>query len=223
MTEKKATTIPTKCSECYKTDFQIEGCPYSIIKDLEKSIKHFEKLGIALPLNRMAFEGMKKDLANKCEKCKTSLAIRAKKIREDQKFERLFNKIDDIFNQMADMQGQIDDVKNQNDNQIFKSQQDMDDIPEKEVRKPVPEANEIQEPPPPASTEHKIPKGGWKTYQRNVKKENVNKFLDKLIEKHPELKEEVEKLKAGKKTEAVDITNNSTGHKMIKYREMVKQ
>lgn len=213
MTEKKL-TIPANCKECYKSQFQIEDCPYSHLKHLANAIEYFKSRGITLPLDPSGAQMLKQDLTNKCKMCMANLNERAKKVVEEQKYQTLCDMIASLNEDISSIREQIADIDmSQNNDTIFKSHQEMDDIPMKKVQ-----TEEGPSSPPPKAK--KKGWGGWKFFQVNVKKENVNQYLDKLAQKHPELKDQIKKLKAGKQSDAVSVENNNVGNKIIKYRDL---
>jgi hypothetical protein len=225
--------IPENCAECYGTDFQINKCPYQVVKEINETLAYFKK-EYGLDIEKFGFEKRQlfSQLKPEAEKCKAQIEERARDVireKERQEQEKRMKHLEDKIEDTQDMLKQL--IESQKKVQIFKESEDID-APVKKVKKPKinytfhenddddeKESKESSEDP-----DELIPHGGWMKYLRNVKEENISKFLDeKLRKKHPELSDEIDKFLDGEPTEAIKITDNSSGNKMIEYRQMKKR
>jgi len=218
---KQTLQIPTKCSECINTDFQIDNCPYQCVNDLKELISEFERLyGIDLlkfglnitPIVQKAREGTQKCLKTMDQRVQQIAFEQEQKERDEQ-----MKTMQETIKTLSDKFTEI--LANQSKTQIFREQQQVKS-PMKSVQKNksviIPKKSE-EEPQTPSL----VPFGSWKVDQRNIKEENIPKFLKQLKEKHPELSNEVDLVLNGQESEAVRVEDNNSNNKMIRYRDMV--
>lgn len=224
--------IPEKCSECYGTDFQVPNCPYQLAKEIQETIEFFDSR-YNLNLKEFGFDqkALLTQIKPQTEKCKSQIEKRARDVireRDRKEQEKRMKMLEDDISDTKNMLQQL--LESQKKVQIFREEQDID-APVKKVKKKEkkPKINYTfhendDEDDDDHDPDELIPHGGWMKYLRNVKEENITKFLDeKLRKKHPELSDEIDKFLDGETTEAIKITDNASGNKMIEYRQMKKR
>jgi len=212
--------VPKTCKECFNSSFKRARphCHYEKAYHIKQSVLFFkQELGMDLGIDVKAFI---EDIKPLCQQCLSTIDKRAEKIHQ----ERMFQNITET---LTGIKQEIDDIKNNKEEkeedttQIYKKQKE----PETPIRKVKKKEVEVVEPPEikmqlkQKEKSGKQPTGGWKFFQRNIKKKNIPKYLKEFKEKNPEYQNEVDKLLDGAKSEFVDLKLNKSNNWMIRYRD----
>ena len=204
--------IPTKCVECYGSDFKLPrpGCWYD--KKLKEIDTYFtEELEMDLHLD---IKNALKQLQPMSQECLKSLPSRAVEILKMRQLEGVQESILAMKTQIEELKNGYDQIFSQNDDAtIFKEEKTIN-APIQMVKKDTPIKIEFSE-------ESKFkPVGGWKKYRRNIKKENIPAYLKKMKGAHPELKTNIELVENSKNSDCIKLTKNKAGNYMIEYRDI---
>ncbi len=223
-------TIPENCVECYGTEFQVKNCPYKLKIELEETLAYFkETFMLDMTDFGLNSNAIIKQLKPQAKKCIADIDERAKIViqeRERKEHEKRMSSLEENMEKTQKMLQKL--LEKEERTQIFREEKEMETpvIEVKQEEKPKLKYTfhkDDEEPDEDNDPDELIPHGGWMKYLRNVKEENIPKYMDNLVEKHPDLKEEAEKLLDGEPTDAIKITDNSSGNKMIEYREMKRR
>jgi len=202
--------IPTTCNECFKSQFKKPKpeCHYEKAYHLQK-LSEFFKDELKLDLN-IDVDMVLQQLHPLAQQCLSEIQVKAQSLIP-------LIKINELANLMNKMTTDIEKIKN---NQVITPSDPESPIfrKEKNVESPV---QDVKKPEIKIATKEKQPKSGWLKYQRNVKKENLEKFLNKLKKAHPQIADEVDLVIDGEKSELVKVRLNKTRKNyMIEYREI---
>jgi hypothetical protein len=209
---------PKTCKECFNTPYRYPRpyCHYEKAYHLKKSDEFFKKefnmdLGIDV-------EMFVNDIKPLCMECLSTIDKRADKIRQDEL-------IRDLTEAVISIKDDLDVLKNQKENDnfrptpIYKQQKEVE-APVKQVVKKQETTYENKAPDIKVKLNEKEAVGGWKFFQRNIKKDNIKKYLEGFVEENPKYESEAEKILDGVRSDFMKIEMNKKGNFVIKYREM---
>lgn len=221
--------IPTTCKECFKGPFQLPRpqCWYEKAYHLQKSVDFFKnelKMDLHMDVNAILAK-----IKPRAKKCLSECPKRAEAIIRQMQFDQMQKMVVKLGEEIKGIKRLSEEAHIKNvDDPILRQEHDLES--------PIHEVNRqdtmpvMGEPDPPSGVKltfertpvltKKKPVGGWLKYQRNVKKSNITKYLDKLEAAHPDLAGEIEKVKRGSNSDVVRIGTNTKGNAMIEYREL---
>jgi len=208
--------IPETCKECFETPFKKPKpeCWYEKAFHLRKLVKFFkEDLDLDLGIDVNAALAQLRPL---CSQCLATIGVRAKEIQQQEFMKQLNNTI-------VSLKDDIEELKNHNEEKdihggmpIYKQQEEMEAQAIKVNKKPKIPGIKIET----VEKREMTPHGGWKVFQRNIKSENLAKYLKDFKKRKPELGAEIDKAINGKQTDFIDISNNKMNNLIVKYRDI---
>ena len=207
--------IPTTCKECFNSPFKKPrpNCWYEKAYHLQKSVKFFkEELDMDLGID---IETALSQLKPLCKQCLKTIDQRAKEIQQQEFMKEINNTIMNLKEEVEELKNFKERETEREETPIYKQQKDVE-APIRVVKKNIPEIK-IQTI---EKSGEKQPHGGWKIYQRNVRPENLKKYLQELKNRKSELSDEIDKAIDGKETPFIDISYNKNGNYIVKYRDL---
>jgi len=226
--ETETIRIPTTCKECYgdkgNGEFKLPRpqCWYEKAVKLQQMEEYFRvQLEMGLPID---VKGALKQIQPLAKQCLANLPKRANIVMEKKRITAMENNIMKTQDELKEIKTLIENISVEKTNHIFKDEKELETEIKEVKREPRDELNYTfhESDVPTRIVEKSKPKpvGGWKKYQRNVKKENIPKFLKELAKNHPELKAGVEMVLSQRKSDFVKVTTNKSNNFMIEYRDV---
>jgi hypothetical protein len=198
--------IPKTCEECIKSRYKLPkpDCAYEQGLEHKKTYSYFKKTYDTTVTQHL--DEMQK-LKRKREQCLSQIKTQASKMLA---LKRALN-IDGIMDTINNLNERIDDIEEngaptddlQEHNRILSPHKTEPNAYEKKVVN-----RSKKDKPKKEKSKKKIPlkDRGWLMYVRNTKKENVDKYIERLKEEHPEVTDN-----------QIKVSINAAGNYMIRY------